>query len=394
MLIMVCTAFHFSLFGKRELIPTQGLLNIHQQLRSILKQGKEKAVPKDFTLRIGLHTLTGASWASVQQSTDSEVLNIWMDTPKPPALSVQDADGNILTEQQDAQNSDTESLHKATPARTARDPTYKELNPVPVIKPFLEWFVLDDFENRDESTPEVRVNRFLSTIYYSLSASCASRSTVGAPQAAQIPQPGQNPAQLPAAQTEQMTVASQNPQMGHALQGVSPGQSGQIASSGLTSLPGQTPPTGQTSQASQTALSAQMLPTQANAIGRPNISVIGKTARDVDNLTYELITRPGGGDTDIKQQLRKETVKLFDSYVPKMHSETLAPVRLFWGLLYELIVSTFLLRTTICGAETKRRMMVRICSFFTTRFGISTSGLKDCTLESITNVRLTITPEQ
>ena len=393
MLIMVCTAFHFTLFERRELIPSQGLLNIHQQLRSNLKQGKEKATPKDFTLRIGIHTLTGASWSSVQQSADSEVLNIWMDTPKPPALSVQDTDGNTITERQDAQISDTESLHKATPARTASDRTYKELNPVPVIKPFLEWFVLDDFENRDESAPEVRVDRFLSAIYYSLSASCASPNTVGA-QAAQTPQSGQDPAQQHAAQTEHMTVASQNPQVGHALQGAFTGQSGQFASLGLTSLQGQTPPTGQTSQASQTALSAQMLPTQANAIGRPNISVIGKTAREVDNLRYELRNQSGGGDTDIKQQLRKETVKLFGSYVPKMHSETLAPVRLFWGLLYELIVSTFLLRLLTCGAETECRRIVTICSLFTTRFGISTNGPRDCTLESITNIRLTTTPEK
>ena len=390
MLIMVCTAFLSTLFGKRELISTQGLLNIHQQLRSVLKQGKEKAAPKDFTLRIRLHTLTGASWASVQQSTDSEVLNIWMDTPKPPAVSVQDADGNIITERQDAQNFDTESLHKATPATTATDRMYKELNPVPVIKPFLEWFVLDDFENRDESTPDVRVNRFLSAIYYSLSAKCAPRSTEGAPQAAQIPQSGQNPAQRHAAQTEQMTVASQNPQAGPALQGVFTGQSGQTASSGLPSLPGQTSPIGQTSQASQTALLAQMLRTQANAIGRPEIYVIGKTARDVDNLTYELRNQ---SDINIKQQLRKETGKVFDSYVPKMHSETLAPVRLFWGLLYELIVCTFLLRIMICGAEMKHRRIVRICSFFTTRFTISTNGPKDCTLESITNVILTMIPE-
>ena len=342
MLIMVCTAFHSALFGKRELISTQGLLNIHQQLRSVLKQGKEKAAPKDFTLRIGLHTLTGATWASVQQSTDSEVLNIWMDTPKPPAISVQDADGKIVTERQDAQYSDSESLHKATSARTATDRKYKELNPVPVIKSFLEWFVLDDFGNRDESRPEVRVDRFLSAIYHSLSASCASQNTEEAPQAAQTPQSGQNPAQLHAAQTEQMTIASQNPQVGPVLQGVSTGQGGQITSSGLPSLPGQTLPIGQTSQVSQTASSAQMLPTQANAIGRPKINVIGKTARDVDDLRYELMNQPGGGDTNIKQQLRKETVKLFDSYVPKMHSKTLAPVRLFWGLLYELIVSTFL----------------------------------------------------
>lgn len=277
----------------------------------------------------------------MQRSTDAEVLNIWMDTPKPPVVSVRDASGNTIAEQQDVQDSDTESLHETTPARTAMNPTYKDLDPVPVIRPFLEWLVLDDFGNRDESATDVKVNRFLSTIYQSLSATCASKSAVSASQAAQIPQPGQNSNHRHAAQTEQTTVASQSPQVGPTLQGGSTDQGGQTASLGHASQPGQT------SQAGQSPQAAQMLLNEASGIGRPTISVTGRTLRDVDDLIYKLKQQIVGSNTIIEQQLREETAKLFSYFVPTTHNETLAPVRLIWGLLYELIVSSFLFRMMI-----------------------------------------------
>ena len=187
-----------------------------------------------------------------------------------PKVSVGDADGNTIGERQEAQYSDTESLHQTrSPAENATNTIYKELEPVPVVRPFLHWDILDDFGNGDESVPEVKVNRFLSAIYHSLYASCAPQSALPAPQAAQTP---------------------------HASHGA-----------------------------------------------KPSILVIGRTAKDVDDFTYELQKQAPGSDI-IEQKFRKETVKLFSYYVLETaDNETLAPVRLFWGLLYELIVSSLLL---------------------------------------------------
>ena len=215
--------------------------------------------------------MTDTTWASVQRSTEAEVLNLWMDTPMAPRVSVGDADGNTIGERQEAQNSDTESLHQTTPpARTATNTIYEELEPVPVIRPFLHWDIFDDFGNPDESAPEVKVNRFLSAIYRSLHASCALQSAPSAPQAAQTP--------------------------------------------------------------------------QASHGAKPSISVIGRTAKDADDLTYRFQEQAHQKDPIIEQKFRKETVKLFSYYVPATaHNENLAPLRLFWGLLYELIVSLLLL---------------------------------------------------
>ena len=206
-----------------------------------------------------------------------------------PTVSVGDADGNTVGEQQEAQHSDTASLHQTTPpAGTATNTIYETLEPVPVKMPFLHWNILDDFGNPDESVPEVKVNRFLSAIYHSLYASCASESAPSAPQAAQ------------------------------------------------------------TSQASHSA--------------KPSIWVSGRTSKDVDDLTYALQQQAHGSDPIIEQKFRKETVKLFYYYMPATaDNETLAPVRLFWGLLYELIVSSLLFQPVNLDSKANDRSVVRIC---------------------------------
>lgn len=199
-----------------------------------------------------------------------------------PRVLVGDADGNTTGERQEAQHSDTESLHQTTsPARTATNTIYRELESVPVIKPFLHWNILDDFGNRDDSAPEVKVNRFLSAIYHSLHASCALQSALSAPQAAQTP--------------------------------------------------------------------------EASHAAKPSILVLGRTAKDAHDLTYTLQEKAHQSDPILEQKFRKETVKLFSYYVlATADNETLAPVRLFWGLLYELIVSSLLLWPMTLGSKSKR----------------------------------------
>ena len=369
MLIVVCTRFAPIRTRYRELSVVQGLLNIHQQLRSVLRHGKEKAAPKDFKLRFGRHTLTGSTWESVQRSCDTEVLAIWMDTPELPAISVQDADSNTITEQEGAQNSAAESLHETTRAKTATNPTYPKLEPTPYT-PFLEWLVLDDFGNRDESTPEVKADRFLSAIYRSLTADCAPQSTAAAPQAAQTLRTGQIPMQGYPALTDQTAFGSQDPQ------------------------PRQRPPTEQPSQPNQTPWAPQIPVTQADGTGRQNIKVVGKTAKDVDDLTYRLRQQADENETMIELQLRTESKEFFAYYMPATHNELLDPVRIFWGLVYELIVSSLLFGLIIFGAEAFIRSIVSVCNFFATNFITSTYGPNDFTLESIAKLALSTTLEQ
>ena len=301
--------------------------------------------------------MTGSTWASVQRSSDTEILAIWMDTPELPAISVQDADSNPITEQEGAQKSATESLQEPTRAMTAMNPTYPKLDPIP-FRPFLEWLVLDDFGNRDESTAEVKVDRFLSAIYGSLTAECASQSTAVAPQAAQTLRTAHNSIPEHAALTGQTTAGSQDPQ---------PGQSPQAA---------------------------QMRVTQADGTGRQIIRVIGKTSKDVDDLTYRLRQQADGNETMIEQQLRNETAKLFSYYLPTTHNELLDPVRIFWGLVYELIVSSLLLGMMVFGAEASIRSIVSVCNFFARKFRTSTNGPNDYILESIVSIVLSTTLEQ
>ena len=303
----------------------------------------------------------------MQQSSDTEILAIWMDTPEIPAISVQDADNHPSTEQEGAQNSATESLHETTRAVTGTNTTYPKLDPIP-FRPFLEWRVLDDFGNRDESTPEVKVDRFLSAIYRSLTAECASPSTAAAPQAAQTLQTGQDSISVRAALTGQTTAGRQDPQLG------------------------QRPPIEQSSQPNQTPQAAQMRVTQADGTGRQIIKVIGRTSRDVDDLTYRLKQQADGNET--MMQLRKETVKLLSYYLPTIHNELLDPVRIFWGLVYELIVSSHLLGMMFFGAETFKRSIVSVCNFFARKFRTLTYGPNDCILESIAILVLSTMLEQ
>ena len=302
--------------------------------------------------------MTDKTWASAQRSAEAEVLDLWMDTPTAPTaptVSVGDADGNTIAERQDAQYSDTESLHHtAPPATTATNAIYQELDPVPVIEPFLYWNVFDDFGNQDKSSPEVKVNRFLSAIYHSLHAS-ASQTAVSAPQAAQTPQTGQDSERRHEASSGQTATVSSFPQGVAMPQGGSTSQSGPAASLIHVLQPGQTPSTEPKSQAGQSVQAIQLPAAQAGHGAKPSISVLGRTSKDVDDLTYELQQQAHESDHIIEQKFRKEIVKLFSYYLPvTADNETLAPVRLFWGLLYELIVSSLILQPMTLDSKIKR----------------------------------------
>ena len=264
-----------------------------------------------------------------------------MDTPMPPAFSVQNADGNTMAENPQFHRSDTGSLHKTTSAAFATNRIYDELDPVPVVESFLEWLILDDFGIQDCSASDVKIKRFLSAIYPTLSASCALPSTLLAPQTVQASTLGQTSHHGHVAQPVQLSQTYSNIQVGQSLQGESSSPNNRSSATRRTLQPGQAPPTTPTTRADQRSPPSQGILTQASGSGRSKIVVIGRTSKEVDDLTYSftLQQQTVGQATIMEQQFRKETAKLFSYYVPTTYDEMLDPVRLFWGLLYELIVS-------------------------------------------------------
>ena len=263
-----------------------------------------------------------------------------MDTPKLPAFSVQDADGKTITEEQHAHWSDTGYPQRSPSATLPANNAYDELNSVPVTSSFLEWRVLDDFGNEDESSSDVKIKRFLSAICHTLSAKCAPPNAVPAPQILQTRQPVQK-LHGHVAQPGQVSETESNAQVGQSIQGIPTNLNGQPGTTGVIPHPAQIPSTISTAQAGQYSRAPQTLLAQASGSGRPNILVVGRTSKEVDDLTYLFMSQQQSVSnvTIIEQQFRKETAKLFSYYVPKTYDETLPPVRLFWGLLYELIVS-------------------------------------------------------
>ena len=149
-----------------------GMLNKHQQIRKALTQGNEKAVPKGYPLRIGHHILDDRSWANVQRSVDGEVLRIWMDTPKPPRVTIRKMDGSSGTDEHSMNESDHESLAGAGSVQSMQNSSFKKLEKIPVVRAFLAWRVVDDFGETDDCPAEIQTRRYLNTIYDSLPATC------------------------------------------------------------------------------------------------------------------------------------------------------------------------------------------------------------------------------
>lgn len=252
-------------------------------------------MPKDYQLRSGHHTLSGKTWASVQRATTDEVLNIWMETPKLPTLSLKGVEGKTISEDQDAQDPGEESQHETPLAGTDAAPKYTELGSDLSMKPFLEWLVLDDFGIKDNLESHQKVNGFLGTIYNSLSALCPvlGESTV--------PQPPLN------------TTLDSDATLIQPQQGDRP-------------IP-----------------QVQAFINQVSGSGKPLIYISGKTVKDVDDLTYKLRLEASATDETIEQRLWKSAAKLLHYYISKDHDPNLTSIQLYWGFLYEIIVRSLLL---------------------------------------------------
>lgn len=161
-----------------------GLLNKHQQIRGILKKDNEKATkanPKDYDpleykLQIQGHVIKDRSWPSVQKSGREEVLNLWMRTPKRkvPKVSVKmDGDSDSASGYNDNRLNPTDRTASANVTTSS----FLALDHVPIVSPFLEWKIIDEFGEPDICPIEEKLNRFLNAIYRSLPAACSTSDT-------------------------------------------------------------------------------------------------------------------------------------------------------------------------------------------------------------------------
>ena len=231
-----------------------GLLNMHQQIRNSLGHGKDETKPKDYPLSIGQHELSGKTWADVQRSADGQTLELWMDTPKPPKVKVTTTDDGSGSEAYTAGGAEEESQGKAEHQPCPTSDAFRELDHVPVVRPFLAWRVVDDFGETHECPVDIQIGRFLNTIYSWLPAQCAPQASTSA------------------------------------------------TAGGHAHLVKDRP--------------------------RPEMMVVGRSCQDADSLSSKRS----------EQNFYRESSILLAYFVPKSYDKESPPIRLYWGLVYKLIV--------------------------------------------------------
>ncbi|KAL8637729.1 MAG: hypothetical protein Q9226_009087, partial [Calogaya cf. arnoldii] len=159
-----------------------GLLNKHQEIRNALRRGKEKAAPMEYPLYVGQHILSGTTWASVQRSASGDILELWMETPKPPKVKLNDSDGESGSEAGKPSGAEDEPFAEERRTSHATSAVFKKLDDVPIVRSFLEWRVLDDFGETDGCRVDHQASRFLNAIYCWLPAICSpEESDTGTP---------------------------------------------------------------------------------------------------------------------------------------------------------------------------------------------------------------------
>ena len=161
-----------------------GLLNKHQEIRNALRRGKEKAAPNEYPLYVGQHRLSGKTWASVQRSANGDILELWMETPKPPKVKLNNTDGESGSEAGQPSGAEDELLAEERRTSHATSAVFKTLDEVPIVRPFLEWRVLDDFGETDGCRVDQQASRFLNAIYSSLPATCSPEASDAGPPSA------------------------------------------------------------------------------------------------------------------------------------------------------------------------------------------------------------------
>ena len=247
-----------------------GLLNKHQQIRGVLKQGNNKIEPIDYKLQVQGQIIDHRIWASVQQSAQEEVLEIYMKTPKPakkdnPKISIKTADTDSESGSKTAHESDEDSLPEEE-LLPIPPMAFEKLENAPIISSFFEWRILDEFGEPDESPLKDKLNRFLNAIYRSLPVI-------------------------------------------------------------LTERPNET--------SASNIRERSTIRVQRDA--RPKLFLVGKTSTEIEDL---LASGRAGGDASVSRKLFRAYTKLFKYFLPDLVDEQTAPVKLFWGAVYEILVKT------------------------------------------------------
>lgn len=107
-----------------------------------------------------------------------------MKTPKPPTVKLNNTDSVSGSEAGHSSGAEDEPLAKERRTSHATSTVFKKLDEVPIVKPFLEWRVLDDFGETDGCQVDQQATRFLNAIYWSLPAICSHEESDPGPQSA------------------------------------------------------------------------------------------------------------------------------------------------------------------------------------------------------------------
>lgn len=148
-------------------------MNKHRQILEVLKVEDQAPNPRDFKLYVRGHAVEDRTWASVQELTPGEVLDLWLKIPRPRSIPRIPVESGPPTDT-DEEDSNAEDSGKSA---SLLNDELSRLSRVPVVVPFLGWRVVDEFEETEECALEEQTNRFLLGIYQSLPAECTAATT-------------------------------------------------------------------------------------------------------------------------------------------------------------------------------------------------------------------------
>ncbi|KAL8889780.1 MAG: hypothetical protein Q9215_002968 [Flavoplaca cf. flavocitrina] len=163
-----------------------GLLSKHQEIRNVLSQQKRERASQNFPLTVGEQILSDRIWASVQRLGGNPILNVRMKVPEPLKVTVKDSSSGDSSPRSPQLADDDDDLSQnngfAQPPASA---VFEELRQAPVVKAFLAWPVMDEDDEVDISTANVRIKRFLEDIHAWLLTKKANGDVDHGPQPAQ-----------------------------------------------------------------------------------------------------------------------------------------------------------------------------------------------------------------
>ena len=179
-----------------------GLVNKQQQIRGVLTKERETSDPKKYKLQVHGQVIEARTWTSIQRSTKSEVLDLWMETPKQkvPEVSVKSPEAakfpGILDEKKSASDQTVNEAEAGSSGVASQEPDNQEqdesvtaagyhdaspckferLEEIPIVSPFLEWRIIDETGDEDEIKIDEKIDRFLHVIYRALPATVDHRT--------------------------------------------------------------------------------------------------------------------------------------------------------------------------------------------------------------------------